>query len=200
VLGRRYVCCLGVNMRAGYRIAVRFGRACIASVSLGVAGSVALVSVGCGSSVTAYTTAGQPTVLSKYKTFGVVVPDPEELKENHMQPETLHRLAELSVERMQGLGYKPVAADNADLLIGLSPEARLYGALRVVNGEQARPNSSLDKKFDAEGTLTVNFVDMTAKQIVLTRVAKTRVSMQLGEEQMREIVTNVFDGMPRAAD
>ena len=41
---------------------------------------------------------------------------------------------------------------------------------------------------------------MSAKQIVLTRVAKTRVSMQLGEEQMREVVTNVFDGMPRAAE
>jgi hypothetical protein len=175
-------------------------RACVAGVSLGVAGGAALVSAGCGSSVTAYTTAGQPATISKYKTFGVVTPDPEELKENHMQPETLHRLAELSVERMQGLGYKPVAADGADLLIGLSPEARLYGALRVVNGEQGRPNDSLDKKFDAEGTLTVNFVDMSAKQIVLTRVAKTRVSMQLGEEQMREVVTNVFDGMPRAAE
>ena len=90
-------------------------------------------------------------------------------------------------------------ADGADLLIGLSPEARLYGALRVVNGEPSRPDSALDQKFDAEGTLTVNFVDMSAKQIVLTRVAKTRVSMQLGEEQMREVVANVFDGMPRAA-
>ena len=116
-----------------------------------------------------------------------------------MQPETLHRLAELSVERMQSLGYRPVAADDADLLIGLSPEARLYGPLRVVNGESGR-NSSLDQKFDAEGTLTVNFVDMSAKQIVLTRVAKSRVSMQLGEEQMREIVSNVFDGMPRATN
>lgn len=189
-------------MRAEYRqvrsrIAACVARACVAGVSFGVAGGAGLISVGCGSSVTAYTTAGQPAVLSKYKTFGVVVPDPEELKENHMQPETLHRLAELSVERMQGLGYKPVAADGADLLIGLSPEARLYGALRVVNSEASRPNSALDQKFDAEGTLTVNFVDMSAKQIVLTRVAKTRVSMQLGEEQMREVVTNVFDGMPR---
>jgi len=192
-------------MRAGYRefcswVGVRIASACVASVSLCIAGSAALVSVGCGSSVAAYTTSGEPTVLSKYKTFGVVVPDPEELKENHMKPETLHRLAELSVEHMQGLGYKPVAADAADLLIGLSPEARLYGALRVVNGEPSRPNSSLDQKFDAEGTLTVNFVDMGAKQIILTRVAKTRVSMQLGEEQMREIVANVFDGMPRAAN
>jgi hypothetical protein len=171
---------------------VWFARGC-------VAGAAALFSVGCGSAVTAYTTSGQPAAISKYKSFGVVVPDPEELKENHMKPETLHRLAELSVERMQGLGYRPVAADDADLLIGLSPEALLYGPLRVVNGGSGH-NSALDQKFDAQGTLTVNFVDMSAKQIVLTRVAKTRVSMQLGEEQMREIVSNVFDAMPRAAN
>ena len=181
-------------MRAGYREFRSWIAVWVVSVSLGGA---ALVTAGCGSAVTAYTTSGQPSAISKYKTFGVVVPDPGELKENHMQPETLHRLAELSVERMQGLGYRPVAAEGADLLIGLSPEARLYGPLRVVNAEPSR-NSSLDQKFDAEGTLTVNFVDMGAKQIVLTRVAKTRVSMQLGEEQMREIVNNVFDGMPRA--
>ena len=186
-------------MRAGFCQFRSWIAACVASVSLGVTGGAVLVSVGCGSAVTAYTTAGQPAVLSKYKTFGVVVPDPDDLKENHMKPETLHRLAELSVERMQGLGYKPVAADNADLMIGLSPEARLYGPLRVVNSESGH-NSALDQKFDAEGTLTVNFVDMSAKQIVLTRVAKTRVSMQLGEEQMREVVSNVFDGMPRAAN
>lgn len=159
-----------------------------------------VASVGCGSATAAYTTSGQPSTISKYKTFGVVVPDPDELKENHMQPETLHRLAQLCVERMQGLGYQPVAAESADLLIGLSPEAKLYGPLRVVNGEPSRSNSALDQKFDAEGTLTVNFVDMGAKQIVLTRVAKTRVSMQLGEDQMREIVANVFDGMPRATN
>jgi hypothetical protein len=184
-------------MAAGYREFHAWIAVCVAGVSLGIAG---VVGVGCGSAVTAYTTSGQPSAISKYKTFGVVIPDPDELKENHMKPETLHRLAELSVERMQGLGYRPVAADGADLLIGLSPEASLYGALRVVNGEPSRPNSALDQKFDAEGTLTVNFVDMSAKQIVLTRVAKTRVSMQLGEEQMREVVASVFDGMPRSTN
>ena len=189
-------------MRAGNH-GVRSSLAvCVFSVALGIGGSVALsvALAGCGSGTAAYTTTGEPSTISKYKTFGVVVPDPEELKENHMKPETLHRLAQLCVERMQGLGYEPVAADSANLLIGLSPEATLYGPLRVVNGEPSRPDHALDQKFDAEGTLTVNFVDMGIKQIVLTRVAKTRVSMQLGEEQMNEIVTRVFDGMPRAAN
>ncbi|HEU4581765.1 MAG TPA: hypothetical protein VFS67_26095 [Polyangiaceae bacterium] len=158
-----------------------------------------MAGLGCGSGVAAYTTSGQPAAITKYKTFNVVVPDPDELKENHMKPETLHRLAELSAERMQGLGYQPAALAGADLVIGLSPEATLYGPLRVINAESGH-NSALDQKFDAEGTLTVNFVDMGAKQIVLTRVAKARVSMQLGEEQMREIVSNVFDGMPRAVN
>lgn len=153
---------------------------------------------GCGESVAAYTVQGQPASVSHYKTFGVVIPDPEELKENQMHPETMQKLAAMSVERMKSLGYEPVDAKQADLLIGLSPEARLYGPLKVVN-QSSKEDSTLDEHFDAEGTLNVSFVDMKANQVVLKRVAKTRVNVRLGDEQMQEIVSQVFDGLPHAA-
>ena len=114
-----------------------------------------------------------------------------------MHPETMQKLAAMSVERMKALGYQPVSAKDADLLIGLSPEARLYGPLKVVN-ESSKQDNTLDEHFEAEGTLNVNFVDMRANQVVLKRVAKTRVNVRLGDEQMQEIVSNVFDGLPRA--
>ena len=102
---------------------------------------------------------GQPATVSHYKTFGIVIPDPEDLKENQMHPETMQKLAAMSVERMQALGYKPVSASEADLLIGLSPEARLYGPLKSVNAS-SQADHTLDEHFDAEGTLNVNFVDI----------------------------------------
>jgi hypothetical protein len=147
--------------------------------------------------VTSYTVMGQPAAVTKYKTFGVVIPDPGELEENQMLPETMQHIAALSVQRMQSLGYQPVAAKDADMLIGLSPEARLYGPLKVVN-ETNGTNQTLDEHFDAEGTLNVSFVDMRANQIVFKRVAKARVNTRLGEEQMQEVVASVFEGMPRA--
>lgn len=156
-----------------------------------------LAATGCGESLVAYTVAGHPSVVSQYKTFGVVTPDPEELKENQMHPENMRRLADLTVERMKGLGYQPVAVKDADLLIGLSPEATLYGPLEVVN-DSAKADQTLDENFEAEGTLHVNFVDTKAKHVVLERVAKTRVSARLGDEQMQEIVAEVTKGLPRA--
>jgi hypothetical protein len=162
-----------------------------------LAAALATVGAGCGSSIAAYTVSGQPATVSHYKTFGVVIPDAADLKENQMHPETMQRLAALSVERMKGLGYQPVSAKDADLLIGLSPEARLYGPLKVVN-ESSREDKTLDEHFDAEGTLNVSFVDMRANQVVLKRVAKTRVNARLGDEQMQEIVAGVFENVPRA--
>jgi hypothetical protein len=159
----------------------------------------ALFFAGCGESVQAFTVMGQPAAVTKYKTFGVVIPDPEDLKENQMRPETMQHLAQLSVQRMQSLGYQPVAPKEADLLIGLSPEATLYGPLKVVN-ETNGTNQHLDEHFDAEGTLNVSFVDMHANQLVFKRVAKARVNSRLGEEQMQEIVASVFEGMPRAPE
>lgn len=155
---------------------------------------------GCGgSSVQAFTASGEQASVSHYKTFGVVIPDNEELKENQMKPETLQRLAVLSVERMQALGYQVADPNTADMLIGLSPEARMYGPLKVVNDRSPGDDPTLSEHFDAEGTLTVSFVDMKAKSVVLRRVAKARVNVRPGEEQMQEIVTAVFEGVPRVA-
>ena len=148
--------------------------------------------------MTAYTAEGQPAAVSRYKTFGVVIPSAEDLKENQMNPETMQKIAALSVERMKSLGYQPVNAEQADMLIGMSPEARLYGPLKVVN-ESSKTDNTLDEHFDAEGTLNVSFVDMRAKQVVLKRVAKTRVNVRLGDEQMKEIVAQVFEGLPPTA-
>jgi hypothetical protein len=155
-----------------------------------------LAAAGCGESLAAYTVAGHPSVVSRYTTFGVVTPDPAELKENQMRPENMRRLADLTVERMRGLGYRPVAVGDADLLIGLSPEATLYGPLVV--DDSAKVDQTLDEDFDAEGTLNVNFFDTKAKHVVLTRVAKTRVNTRLGDEQMKEIIAEVTKDLPRA--
>jgi hypothetical protein len=155
--------------------------------------------VGCSaSSVQSFTAAGEQASVSRFKTFGVVIPDAADLKENQMKPETLQKLAVLTVQHMQGLGYQVVEdPKTADMLIGLSPEARLYGPLLVVN-DSATTDTTLDEHFDAEGTLTVSFIDMKAKQIVLRRVAKTRVNATLGDEQMREIIASAFEGVPRS--
>jgi len=45
----------------------------------------------------------------------------------------------------------------------------------------------------------VSFVDTRARQIVLTRVAQTRVNTQLGEGQMRELISSIFAGTPRSS-
>lgn len=158
-----------------------------------------LAAAGCGGeTIAAYTVAGHPSTVSHYKTFGVVLPSAEDLKENQMHPENMRRLADLTVQRMQGLGYQPVAAEDADLLIGLSPVAELYGPLKVVN-DTSKVDQTLDEDFDGEGTLHVNFIDRKAKQVVLERVAKTRINTRLGDEQMREIVAKVTRDVPRAA-
>jgi len=163
--------------------------------------AAALVTIGAGcspGSVAAYTVEGQPASVARYKTFCIVLPTAEDLKEDQMDPDNMQKLAQMSVERLKSLGYEPIDAKQADLLIGFSPEARLYGPLKVVN-QSSKEDNTLDEHFDGEGTLNVNFVDMKANQVVLKRVAKTRINVRLGDEKMQEIVTQVFDGVPRAA-
>lgn len=165
------------------------------AISLGILPALAFA--GCTESIAAYTVAGHPTALNHYKTFGVVTPDPAQLQENQMRPENMRRLADLTVQRMKGLGYLPVAIGDADLLIGLSPEAHLYGPLRV-DDDSAKSDPALDESFDAEGTLNVSFVDTKAKHLVLKRVAKARINSRLGDEQMKEIIAEVCKDLPRA--
>lgn len=182
------------RIRRAFASASRTAGNAALAIGLGVLPALA---TGCGESIASYTVTGHPSVVSRYETFGVVTPDPAELEENQMHPENMRRLADLTVERMKGLGYRPVAVKDADLLIGLSPAATLYGPLEVVN-DSGKADQTLDENFEAEGTLNVNFVDTKAKHVVLKRVAKTRVSARLGDEQMQKIIAEVTKGLPRA--
>jgi hypothetical protein len=189
---------LGVRRARGMcRATTAFAVLCVA-ITLGVQ------SAGCGSDgayVHVQTANGEQASVSRFRTFGVVLPDPEELSENFMKPETFQKLAQLSIDEMKARGYAPVDAQQAELLIGFSPGLTLAHAVRVYNQDKTgRPDSDpLTQQATGEGRLTVSFVDTRARQIVLTRVAQTRVNTQLGEGQMRELISSIFAGTPRSS-
>jgi hypothetical protein len=145
------------------------------------------------------TAAGEQAAVGRYSTFGILMPDPQELADEDIDSEAIKRFAILSVEKMKSLGYKPVKPEEADMVIALGPSMTTYGTPRVHSDVSGNSQAKFDETQRAEGTLTVSFVDAKSKQIVLQRVAETRV-LQTGpsEEKLNLAVTQVFDGIPQA--
>jgi hypothetical protein len=145
------------------------------------------------------TAEGQESALGRYASFGILLPDPEELKEEGMKIETLQQIASLAIEQMQQRGYQPRPPQEADLLIVFGPRVQIYGTTRV-NSDTGHSNDKYDRTMHAQGTLTVVFVDPKTRAIVWKRVAETRLLMGgPSEEKMRTGVAQIFEGVPRAA-
>jgi hypothetical protein len=145
-----------------------------------------------------YTAEGQQSNVGHFKTFHVLIPDKDELEEASMNPETMRRFAELSVERMQGLGYQPIEAEEADLILAFSPSLRMAKNVRKYTPSGSTADSQ-DSRGMAEGTLAVSFVDVKAKAIVLKRVAQARVDLGVSDKDMHAAVAGIFEDVPRAA-
>jgi hypothetical protein len=162
--------------------------------------SLLLSGLGCHQpDVVVRTAAGEQGAVGHYSTFGVLLPDPEELAEEDIDPEAIQRFAVLSVEKLQSLGYKPVKPEEADMLIALGPRVTIYGTTRVHSDVAGSDHAKFDETKHAQGSLTVSFVDTKSKQIILQRVAETRI-LQGGpsEAKLQLAVTEVFDGIPQA--
>jgi len=145
-----------------------------------------------------YTAQGSETAVSRFKTFAIIIPDPDEMEHANMRPEVMKRFAELSVQRMQSLGYQPIAASQADLMLAFSPRLDTLRAIRTYT-PSGRDEDATDHRGMAEGSLKVSFVDVKGKQIVLERVANARVDLGVSEQGMNEAVAAIFADVPRAA-
>lgn len=161
--------------------------------------AVAAGALGCTSdALQVYTAKGSETAVSRFKTFAILIPEADEMEHANMRPEAMKRFAELSVQRMQSLGYQPIAAPQADLLLAFSPRLDTLRSIRTYT-PSGREEDATDHRGMAEGTLKVSFVDVKGKQIVLERVANARVDLGVSEQTMNDAVTAIFKDVPRAA-
>jgi uncharacterized protein DUF4136 len=145
-----------------------------------------------------YTAQGSEAAVSRFKTFAILIPEADEMEQANMRPEVMKQFAELSVQRMQSLGYQPIAASQADLWLGFSPRLDTLRSIRTYT-PSGREEDATDHRGMAEGTLKVSFVDVKAKQIVLERVANARVDLGVSEQGMNDAVAAIFKDVPRAA-
>jgi hypothetical protein len=165
-----------------------------------VALSLLLLGLGCTQEeVVVRTAAGEESAVGRYSTFGILLPDPQDLKDEGMKIETLQKIASLSIEELKARGYRPTPPDKADLLIVFGPRVTIYGNTRVESS-----TGYYDPKYDqtqhAQGTLTVAFLDAKTHGVLLTRVAETRLLMGgPSDEKMRKGVAQLFEPIPRAA-
>jgi hypothetical protein len=143
---------------------------------------------------------GEQNAVSRFSTFGIVLPDPKDVADAGLPPEALPRMAILSVKELEGRGYKPVPPEHADMLITFGPQINEYTTQRVDMDKSGRENEKFDQSQHASGMLTVSFLDAKTKQIVFQRVAETRL-LQGGpsEEKMQSAVTKLFADIPPPA-
>ena len=80
---------------------------------------------------------GEQSAVSRFSTFGILLPDPKDIADAGLPPDGLHRLATMSVKELEGRGYKPVPPEQADMFITFGPQvtrvhhaARGYGPVR----------------------------------------------------------------------
>jgi hypothetical protein len=144
-----------------------------------------------------FTAEGAQGNVARFKTFGVLLPQDDELVDANIKPATFHRLADLSIDRMNGLGYQPIAVTEADLLLVFRPSLTLTKNLRTYT-PSGRESDATTHTALADGTLTVTFVDVKGKAVLLKRVARARVDLGVNEEQMNQVVAGIFEDVPRA--
>jgi len=169
--------------------------------ALGLVVCVSVGAIGCHQEdVVVRTASGEQSTVGRYSTFTVVVPNPEDLIENDIKPETLQTIASYAVEELQSRGYTPVAAEQADLFVAFGPRLTVYGVTRAEDvNENNKDSSRFDETTHAQGTLTVSFIDAKAKAVVLQRVAETRLLIGgPSEDKMRKGIAQVFEGIPHA--
>jgi hypothetical protein len=143
---------------------------------------------------------GEQSAVSRFSTFGIVLPDPKDVADAGLRPEDLHHLATLSVKELEARGYKPVASEHADMLITFGPSVYEYTTQRVDMDPSGRENQKFDQTQHASGTLTVSFIDAKAKQIVFQRIAETRLLQgAASEEKMHLAVNQLFADLPPPA-
>lgn len=149
--------------------------------------------------VMVHTAEGQESAVGRYASFSVVLPDPQDLKDEGIKPDTLQQIGKLAVEQMQQRGYQPTPPEQADLLIVFAPRVDIYGTQHTTSST-GHPDDKYDRTMHAQGTLTVVFVDAKTKAQILRRVAQTRL-LQGGpaEGKMRTGVAQIFEGVPHAA-
>lgn len=143
------------------------------------------------------TASGAEASVGHFETFGVLLPDPRDLKEHDIEPELLTKLGNLAVEEMKGRGYQAIAAENAQLIVALSPGVREFDGFYRIAPTSKPDVAELDSGMK-EGRLTVSFVDVKAKQVVLQRVAQARVSLGIPDARLRDAMNEIFNGVPRS--
>jgi hypothetical protein len=143
---------------------------------------------------------GEQGAVSRFSTFGILLPDPKDVADAGLAPDALHRLAALSVKELEGRGYKPVPPEQADMFITFGPRVTEYTAERVDMDPSGRENQKFDQSQHASGMLTVSFIDAKSRQIVFQRIAETRL-LQGGpsEEKMQLAATQLFADLPPPA-
>jgi uncharacterized protein DUF4136 len=158
-----------------------------------------LPSIGCSTDeVFVRTASGQQANIGHFETFGVLLPDHEDLIDNQIKPETMQRLGDLAVEQMKGLGYRPIAAQEAQLIVALSPGVRESSGFYSMTSSSSKSDEKVIDSTIKEGVLTVSFVDVKAKTVVLQRVAQARVYPDVPDEILRNAIAAVFKGTPRS--
>jgi hypothetical protein len=170
---------------------IRTARALVFSAGL------LLCTLGCEQKLDVQTAAGEESLIAHYTTFGLLLPDPDELRQSGIKPETLQRLSRLSTDSLLDLGYRPTAAEQADLLIAIRPGVKSFRQLHAYAPLGRSDNLPAERGYD-EGILTMSFIDARLKQSILERVAQIRLGDGVSEEQMQAVVARLFEGIPHA--
>jgi hypothetical protein len=166
--------------------------------ALGLSAGLLVCLGSCEQRMGAQTAAGEPSLIAHYASFGLLLPDPDELRQSNIKPGTLQRLARLSTDALLDLGYRPTSPRQADLIVAIRPGVKSFRALHAEAPPASADNQLAQRSYD-EGILTVSFIDARLKHAVLERAAEISLGAGVTEEQMEAVVTRLFEGIPRAA-
>jgi hypothetical protein len=164
---------------------------------LGLVVGLLVCVAGCEPRIAAQTAAGEESLIAHYATFGLLLPDPDELRQSKIKPETLQRLARLSTDDLLDRGYRPTASDRADVFVAIRPGVKSFRELHAHAPLGGADNLPAGRGYD-EGILTVSFIDARLKRSVLERKAEIRLGDGVSEEQLEEVVARLFESIPRA--
>jgi hypothetical protein len=155
---------------------------------------------GCTPAVEVRSSFDERVDFGQYSTFAMLDPDRAVPTDPDVDPFFMQRLRGMVREEMLYRGFREVAPEQAQLRVGVMAVVRgrviVYPSSFAYGYRWGYPWGGYDVRQYDEGTVVVDFIDTRTRAVVWRGTGTRVVTSRTSDEDMREIVTRIFDDYP----
>ena len=154
----------------------------------------------CGSNVYVRSSFDPAAEFGRYRTFAMLLPNkPVQTKDVQADPFVLQRLRQVTYSRLVARGFRPVAREEADLLVhvleGVQQRLEVYSTGYYGYGFRGPAFGYSVNRYE-EGTVVIDLIDRSENAVVWRGSGARRVGVERNNEELQEVVDEILARYP----